>query len=46
MYYINHNESKYKIGLKECYYGENTNEDVGRLSDHRPFISTFTLQEK
>jgi hypothetical protein len=46
MFYINHDKSKYKIEFVNCYYGENTNEDVGRLSDHRPFISTFILKKR
>lgn len=44
IYYINHEWAKHKIKLIDCQYGENTNEDVGRLSDHRPFISTFTIE--
>jgi exonuclease III len=46
LFYINNENSKYNIVLKECYYGDNTNEDIGRLSDHKPLISVISLETK
>lgn len=40
IYYINNEESDYKLTLQECYFDK----DMKKMSDHMPLIATFNVQ--
>lgn len=43
LFYINNSRSKYLVDVKECYYDYSFDDEIGRVSDHRPFVTTLTI---
>ena len=43
IFYINNDLSPFKIEMVKCYYDMSFNDQLGKLSDHNPFIAEFKL---
>ena len=46
LFYINNSKSQYKVSLKNCYYDDSFDQEIGRVSDHKPLITTLTIEHR
>lgn len=46
LFYINNIDSKYKVSVKESMYDYSFDEEIGRVSDHRPLVATLTIEHR
>lgn len=46
LFMVNNARSRYQLEGVKCFYDESFNEEIGRVSDHKPLVTTIKIQLK